>query len=99
MQAMPRPRPPFLSREVTRHGRTVWYVRRSGKRVRINAEYGTPAFDVEYQAALFASPRPQKGEPEAGTLSWLVARYRETNAWQSLQWQPDDSGKTSSSMS
>ena len=31
MDAMPRPRPPYLSREVTRHGRVVWYVRRNGK--------------------------------------------------------------------
>ena len=53
---MPRPRPPFLSREVTRHGRPVWYVRRSGKRIRLRAEYGTAEFEAEYQAALASSP-------------------------------------------
>ncbi len=26
MHDMPRPRPPYLSREVTRHGNAVWYV-------------------------------------------------------------------------
>ena len=27
IEAMPRPRPPYLNREVTRHGRVVWFVR------------------------------------------------------------------------
>jgi integrase len=78
---MPRPRPPFLSREITRHGRPVWYVRRNGKRIRLRAEYRTPEFEAEYQAALASSPKPQKGEPAAGTLAWLVERYRETGDW------------------
>jgi hypothetical protein len=71
MDDMPRPRPPFLSRESTRHGKSVWYVRREGKRIRLRSEYGTPEFDAEYQAALSSAPRPQKGEPEANTLGWL----------------------------
>jgi hypothetical protein len=81
---MPRPRPPFLSREITRHGRPVWYVRRDGKRIRLRAKYGTAEFETEYQAALDNSPKPQKGEPSAGTLAWLVVRYRETGDWQRL---------------
>ena len=28
IKTMPRPRPPHLSREFTRHGKAVWYVRR-----------------------------------------------------------------------
>lgn len=43
MLDMPRPRPPFLSHEVTRHGRMVWYVRRNGKRIRLRAEFGLPS--------------------------------------------------------
>lgn len=82
---MPRPRPPYLSHERTRHGKSVWYVRRAGKRVRIKAAFGTPEFDAEYQAAIAMPPqRPEKGEHAAGTLGWLIERYRETNAWQSL---------------
>ena len=82
---MPRPRPPHLSHERTRHGKSVWYVRRAGKRVRIKAAFGTPEFDAEYQAAIAMPPqRPEKGEHAAGTLGWLIERYRETNAWQSL---------------
>ena len=83
MNDMPRPRPPFLSRETTRHGRPVWYVRRDGKRIRIRAEFGTPEFDVEYQAACNGI-RPQKVEGSAGTFGWLTARYRETDTWQTL---------------
>ena len=83
MEAMPRPRPPYLSHEVTRHGRTVWYVRRNGKRIRLRAEFGTPEFDIEYQAATAGEPLKHKA-PNAGTFSWLIARYRETAAWQQL---------------
>ena len=53
---MPRPRPPYLVRQITRHGRAVWYVRRgNGPRVRIRAAFGSPEFAVEYQAALNGS--------------------------------------------
>jgi integrase len=79
---MPRPRPPHLHREMTR--RAVWYVRiGKGPRIRVQAVYGTADFEAEYQAAVFGAPRPQKG-PAAGTLAWLVARYRETAAWTML---------------
>ena len=77
------PRSPYLSLEVTRHGRTVWYVRRNGKRIRLRAEFGTPEFDTEYQAAIAAEPLKAKASMQ-GTLSWLIARYRETAAWQQL---------------
>ena len=74
MGAMPRPRPPYLSPRVTRHGNSVWYLRRGGKRIRLRAEYGTLDFDAEYQAAVSSSPkRPQKDEPAAGTLGWLIS--------------------------
>jgi hypothetical protein len=71
MDDMPRPRPPYLSREVSRHGRAIWYVRRNGKRIRLRADFGTPEFDAEYQAACNGI-RPQKAEGLAGTLGWLV---------------------------
>jgi integrase len=82
---MPRPRPPFLRREVTRHGAVVWYVRKGGgQRVRIRAAFGTPAFYAEYQAALSAAPRPVKGGSTAGSIAWLIGRYQETTAWTKL---------------
>jgi integrase len=80
---MPRSRPPYLLREVTRHGKVKWYVRvGKGPRVRV-AAFGTPEFDPQYEAARTGQP-PQRGKEAAGTLSWLVARYRETNAWTKL---------------
>jgi integrase len=84
---MPRPRPPHLHREKTRHGRTVWYARVGGSsrgpRVRLQAEYGTAEFWSEYQAALSSAPR-KPNPPHEGTLTWLLERYRETTAWSYL---------------
>jgi len=73
---MPRPRPPHLQRQVTRHGKVAWYVRIGrGPKVRIRAKYGTAEFDAEYQAALAGTQHLQKkSEPHAGTLAWLIAR-------------------------
>lgn len=85
MEAMPRPRPPFLHREITRHGKAVWYVRKGqGPRIRIRAELGTEAFLAEYEAALTGKPLAPKTKALAGTLAWLLERYRETSAWQGL---------------
>ena len=37
---MPKPKPPHLLREVTRHGLPTWYVRKGhGQRLRLRAEY------------------------------------------------------------
>ena len=66
---MPRPRPPHVHRQVTRHGKTVWYVRvGKGHRVRLRPEYGSPEFDAEYQAALGAD----SAYGSASNLDWLV---------------------------
>ena len=86
MNDMPRPRPPHLHRQVTRHGKTVWYVRiGKGRRIRIKAAFGTAEFDAEYHAAITVRLRPSfKGGASAGTLAWLIERYRETPAWLDL---------------
>jgi hypothetical protein len=82
---MPRPRPPHLQREITRHGKAVWYVRVDhGPRVRIRAEYGTAEFDTEYRAALSGAAPARKATPSCSSLAWLIARYRETTAWTDL---------------
>jgi integrase len=82
MDRMPRPRPPHLHRQVTRHGKTVWYVRfGKGPRIRVRGDFATPDFDAEYQAACFGMPRGEKKGPTEGSLAWLIARYRETTAW------------------
>lgn len=84
MEDMPRPRPPYLSRERNRHGTPVWYVRVGGKRIRIRETYGTPEFDAAYLAALAGKAVVKKAAPDvaAGTLKWLIDQYRDTAAWQ-----------------
>jgi integrase len=82
---MPRPRPPYLLREQTRHGTVCWYVRKGdGPRIRIRGEYGSPEFTAAYQAAVADDAAPFIGKAKSGSLAWLIARYRETGAWQSL---------------
>jgi integrase len=87
MDAMPRPRPPYLHRVITRHGKAVWYVRLGvgqRKRMRLRSEFGTEDFRLEYEAALSGAPRSAVGAPASGTLAWLIERYREVGAWTSL---------------
>jgi hypothetical protein len=57
MDDMPRPRPPYLHREKTRHGKMVWVVRRNGKRRQLRSQYGTPEFEAEYRELLAGMPR------------------------------------------
>lgn len=81
---MPRPRPPHLHRETTRHGKGVWYVRvGKGPRIRLRAEFGTSEFQAEYQDAIAGKIRSKDG-PAAGTFAWYVTRYRESSAWLAL---------------
>ena len=88
MADMPRPRPPHLQRQITRHGKTVWYVRLGrGPRIRIHGAFGTPEFDAEYRAAMADVPSRQTSTPAnamIGSLAWLIERYRETGEWTRL---------------
>lgn len=85
MTDMPRPRPPYLHRQITRHGVTVWYVRKGkGLRTRIKAPFGTPEFMAEYQAALSGAPAKKAAPADAKSLAWLIARYRDSLAWTGL---------------
>lgn len=82
--AMPRPRKPHLHRERNRHGAHVWYVRKDrGRRIRLRSEFGSEAFNVEYEAALAGKSAP-RGEAVGGTLQWLWDAYRKTGAWKHL---------------
>lgn len=84
MEAMPRPRPPHLLNETSRHGKRVWYVRLGkGPRVRIKAAYGSPEFNAEYDAAISGRTlRPI--EPAKQSLQWLVNQYRDSGDWTKL---------------
>jgi integrase len=82
---MPRPRPPHLHRETNRHGNVVWYVRLGkGPRVRIKAIYGTPEFEMAYQAAINGESPKARGKAAKGSLEWLWMLYRQTGAWTDL---------------
>ena len=68
-----RPRPPHLHRQVSRHGKTVWYVRiGKGPRVRIRSDFGTPLFDAQYQAAIEGLPARQDTKDGASDLEVLL---------------------------
>lgn len=81
---MPRKLPPFVTRERTRHGKLVFYYRQGkGARVRLPA-INEPEFAEAYRAALAGEAPKVKAVPGAGSLHWLVTRYRETGAYRSL---------------
>jgi integrase len=51
--------------------------------VRLKGEYGSPEFMAAYEAAIAGKqlPAQRREKARAGSLSWLVERYRETTAW------------------
>lgn len=74
MSAMPRPRKPYVQREKTRHGKTVWYFRRGdGPRIRLPGEYESREWLAAYEAALGGTKPPPP--TSTGTVKWLVERY------------------------
>lgn len=84
IDGMPRPRPPHLHHERTRHKTLVWYVRiGKGPRIRIKEAYGTPEFEEAYQAALRGEKVVKRGH-KAGSLGWLIARYKDSSDWAAL---------------
>jgi site-specific recombinase XerD len=68
---------------LTRHGRVVWYYRagHGQPRIRIRAEFGTPEFKEQYEAAKAGEPLKASARPNPKSLAWLIARYRESSAW------------------
>lgn len=89
MSDMPRKRSPYVHRVKTRHDKFVWYFRRGTDkrtRIRLRSEFGTPAFQAEYEAALQAAPPVilVKARSKPGSLQWLYERYRETGKWTAL---------------
>jgi integrase len=80
---MPRPRPPHLHRETTRHGNPVWYVRiGKGHRIRIKEAYGSPEFETAYNAAINGERIGKPGtRASPHSLQWLWNSYRQTENW------------------
>lgn len=88
IEDMARNRPPYLTRDVSRHGTVRWYFRRPGfPKVRIPGDYGSAEFMAAYEAALRGAPAPTTAPARGtstGTLAWLAVRYMETSAWSDL---------------
>lgn len=85
IDGMPRPRPPHLHTELTRHGKRVWYVRMGkGARTRIEGAYGSPEFKAAYEAAIAGDTPAKPNKARTGSLRWLLERYRDSAAWAAL---------------
>jgi integrase len=83
---MPRRRRLFERREVTRHGKTVWYFRRpGGPRIRLPEPYGSPEYLAAYARALVGMPvAAPLGNPDKSSLRWLVDRYKASGHYKAL---------------
>ena len=87
MPAMPRTRKPYVQKEISRHGKTIWYFRKGGvgKRTRLRGDYESSEWLADYAAALgIAHGKPPEARAPAGTLGWLIARYQDSLAFASL---------------
>jgi integrase len=84
MADMPRQLPPYVNRQRTRHGKVLFYFRR-GKGPRTPLPDPTAAdFHGKYLAALNAYGPPERRIIGAGSLEWLIVRYKETTAYGDL---------------
>ena len=86
---MPRARPPYIEQQITRHGRKVWYFRRSRNepRLRLPDAYGSEAFMAAYRACLAGEQLAVPGRRRAarGAVKWLVDLYHASAAWGELK--------------
>lgn len=83
-EGMPRKLPPFVTRQRSRHGKVVFYFRKDkGKRTRL-PDLNTPDFDAKYLTALAAIEPPRKALAGAGSLAWLITRYKDSGAYAAL---------------
>lgn len=84
IESMPKPLPPHVHIERTRHGRLVCYFRKGqGARTRLPL-MDSPDFAEAYAKCLVAVPRRKVAE-SSGSLAWLIARYKESAHWATLK--------------
>jgi integrase len=82
---MKRPSPPHVQTERTRHGKVVFYFRRSEGAARIRLPAPTePGFKAGYAAALANAEKPAS-KARSGTLAWLVDAYKRSAHWANLR--------------
>lgn len=86
MRPMPRPRKPYVQKEVTRHGKTVWYFRRGKeRRIRLPGVFGSKEFNAAYDAALAGGKVEKRTEAPRSTLRWLVDQYYQSGRFDKLR--------------
>lgn len=85
---MKHPDYPGVSSMTTRHGKTRWRYRKSGKKdVMLPGEPGTPEFDEAYKRAIMGQPAAIVRHPNAAHPKSLNAAYRllkNTSEWKAL---------------
>lgn len=81
---------PHLSPNTGRDGKTRWYYRRAGRKVRIKADWGSRDFAAAYVAAkrqhesgVVDDSHPAKTAPK-GSFGWLAAQYFQSRRFLSL---------------
>lgn len=85
MDVMPRPRPQYLQKSTSRHGKTVWYVRVGrGPKIRIRGDYGSDDFNRAYRAAISGEKLEPPGAAAKDTVSWLIGLHRKSGYWKDL---------------
>jgi integrase len=81
---MPKPKYWGVERNVNRHGRLRWFFRpdRKKPRIRLPDDYGSPAFEAAWRAAVAGQVLPalqilprQGRRASRGSLGWLVSLY------------------------
>ena len=77
---MPRTLPKYVNVHRTASGVYYYFRKGKGKRVALPAP-NADDFDKEYLAALTAASGPEKKTAGAGSLEWLIKRYRETDSY------------------
>src|SRR3984885_10024897 len=86
---MPRPHLPFVQRQVTRHGRKVWYFRRnrSEPRVRLPDLYGSDEFNAVYRPCLAGQPMVVRNQRQAPKTKFkgLIDLYLKSSQWQAYK--------------
>jgi len=86
MPSMPRPRKPYVQKEITRHDKVVWYFRRGKeKRIRLPGVFGSKEFNAAYNAALAGAKVEKRTDAPRSTLRWLVDRYYESGRFDKLR--------------
>jgi integrase len=82
MEAMPRKLPLYVTKETSRHGKTVFYFRKGkGERTRL-PDINDPKFKAAYKAAFAGIPLDEEEEVSPPkSIRWLVERYMRSAKW------------------